>query len=212
MAVTFNRKKNIYTANVKGKQIRYSVNMYGDLAEKLANKSLKSRQRYKNDIDIVTDNIAHLNIYHKPTDSIFTVIIDAEDIEKIQKYKWYINIPQNAKTYYVASDKIGKLHRFVMDVADRNDIIDHINHNGLDNRKSNLRIVDTSTNKKNGTIFKNNTSGYTGISIEENSIKAYWMDNGKLKSKRFSMKKFDNALELAIDMRKQKEKECGYAI
>lgn len=212
MAVTFNKTINAYIANIGGKQIAYSVNKYGDLAKKLANKSLKTKQRHKNDIDIITDDIAHLHIYHKPTDSIFTVIIDVEDIEKIQKYKWYINVPQNAKTFYVASNKIGKLHRFIMNVTDPSDIIDHINHNGLDNRKNNLRIVNTSINKKNGTLFKNNTSGYKGISIEKKSIKAYWMENGRLKAKRFSTKKYDNALELAINTRKQKEKECGYAI
>ena len=41
--------------------------------------------------------------------------------------------------------------------------IDHINGNGLDNRISNLRDVDGSTNLRNQKKNKHNTSGFTGV-------------------------------------------------
>ena len=50
------------------------------------------------------------------------------------------------------------------------------------------------------------------VSIENNSVKAYWMENGRLKSKRFSFSRYSNALELAINYRKNKEIECGYVV
>ena len=43
------------------------------------------------------------------------------------------------------------------------DQIDHINHNGLDNRLSNLRDVTNQQNQYNTKLFKNNTSGVMGV-------------------------------------------------
>lgn len=211
MGITYRAKVNSYVCNNKGKQIAYSVNQYGELAILLAEQSMADMIKRKNYI-IEKDGNFIMKIYSNQFGKVFDCYIDKEDIPAIQKYKWYITHSKHSKTYYVASDKIGKLHRFLMKEKDPNNFIDHINHNGLDNRKQNLRVVDNSTNKKNGTLFKNNTSGTTGVSIENNSVKAYWMENGKLRSKRFSFSKYDNALELAISYRKNKEIECGYVI
>lgn len=44
-----------------------------------------------------------------------------------------------------------------------NNILDHINRDKADNRISNLRIVTFSENNQNSKIYKNNTSGITGV-------------------------------------------------
>lgn len=54
------------------------------------------------------------------------------------------------------------MHRIIMNLFDRNLFIDHINHNGLDNRKCNLRIVTNRQNHMNSRSFKG-TSKYKGI-------------------------------------------------
>lgn len=41
--------------------------------------------------------------------------------------------------------------------------IDHVNHNPLDNRIGNLRVVDDAENAKNKKLNKTNTSGVTGV-------------------------------------------------
>ena len=57
-----------------------------------------------------------------------------------------------------------KMHRVIM-YANKDQEIDHINGNRLDNRKENLRFCTRSQNNINRTVLsKNNKSGYTGIS------------------------------------------------
>jgi hypothetical protein len=69
-----------------------------------------------------------------------TAVIDDEDFEKVNKYNWSFS---NSGTGYASSNINGiytRMHRFILD-AQAGESVDHINHNGLDNRKVNLRVV-----------------------------------------------------------------------
>lgn len=150
--MTFNKRTNSYVANINNKQFSYSINKYGELAEILANKSLDTEIRYLNLIEEF-ENYAILKIYNKPSNTVYDVYINKEDISIIENYKWHINVPQNSRTLYVANDSVGKLHRFILNVTDRSILVDHINRNGLDNRKINLRLTNNSENKKTWILF-----------------------------------------------------------
>ena len=60
--------------------------------------------------------------------------------------------------------------------------LDHINHDKLDNRISNLREVTHRENSRNKSINKNNTSGYSGVSFNKKAGKyeARVQANGRL--------------------------------
>lgn len=91
-------------------------------------------------------------------------LLDLEDYNKVKDYCWHVN----KRGYVVANSRNGSnrvvwMHRIITNASDR-DIVDHINWNRQDNRKSNLRIATKSQNNINIKKRSNNTSGYTGVS------------------------------------------------
>jgi hypothetical protein len=89
--------------------------------------------------------------------------IDDEDYKEISKHRWVLT----PKGYVKSSTKIkGKqpyIHRFIINPP--NDLqIDHIDHDPLNNTRSNLRIATNSQNHANGLKFRGNkTSRYKGV-------------------------------------------------
>lgn len=98
-------------------------------------------------------------------------LVDDEDFEKLNKWKWHKNI-RGYVVGYVNRKKIF-LHRFIVEVP-KGLFIDHINHDPLDNRKENLRICTGRQNSYNQKpIRKNNKSGFKGVFWKENHKKWY---------------------------------------
>ena len=97
-------------------------------------------------------------------------IFDIDDYERVRNFQWYMKDNGYISCTGSRKNKNKTLHRFIMN-CNNNEIIDHINRNKLDNRKSNLRIVNISENNHNRGIGKNNTSGIIGINIYYKSKK-----------------------------------------
>lgn len=55
------------------------------------------------------------------------------------------------------------MHRFL--IGAKGEFVDHINGDGLDNRKSNLRLCSNAQNVQNTGLTRANTSGYKGIRL-----------------------------------------------
>lgn len=117
--------------------------------------------RNENDI-IINGNVAIMDLYDTKGNKIDETIFDAEDVERVKQYVWHRTDLQRS-TYYCRSCKAGQLHRFILNIVDKNIFVDHINHNGLDNRKCNLRICTNQQNICNCNIPKNNKSGHKGV-------------------------------------------------
>lgn len=89
-------------------------------------------------------------------------IIDAEDYSKIKDICWIVDKKDGHVTGVVNGRNL-RLHRYVLNIDDPNMMVDHINHNPSDNRKSNLRLVNKSQNGMNRPAPQNNKSGYKGV-------------------------------------------------
>lgn len=169
------------------------------------------KNKYKIDGDITTIYI------RSKTYGDFQVLIDTEDLPKVKKASsWYVNWSIKPKSFYVVGcfiDKNGKqtrrhLHRLVLDIDDPKQLVDHINHNTLDNRKSKLRVVTSGENMQNGKIKKNNTSGFTGVSWDEKSKK--WRAHIKVNRKSKDLGRFDDIEEAKLARIKAEEKYFLY--
>ncbi len=97
--------------------------------------------------------------------------VDMEDLDLLLMCKWSIY-----KGYaYGYSKPFGgqsKLHRIIMErMLGRKPLkaetVDHINGNGLDNRRGNLRIATQSQNCANTKLSKRNTTGFKGVSCSK---------------------------------------------
>ena len=107
-------------------------------------------------------------------------IIDTEDYDLVKDYNWCV---ANIKSLYVQTNIVDKLtkkrttlklHRLIMNPP-KEFVIDHINHNTLDNTKSNLRVCTHKENLENVNKYLTNNSGYRGIYRHKKSNK--WQVN-----------------------------------
>lgn len=88
----------------------------------------------------------------------YKVLIDREDFKLVSQYRWHVNDSGYAVWRGIKDGKKQtiRMHRLIMGTP-IDKVTDHINHNKLDNRKSNLRIC---TQSENGLNRKNQGKGY----------------------------------------------------
>lgn len=108
-------------------------------------------------------------------------VIDATDVPKINQGNWYAH--KTKWTIYAARRKNGRIvrmHRQIMGEPSGYEV-DHVDGNGLNNLRENLRIATSSQNKCNRTKGQLNTSGHKGVCLYKPNGKwrAYITVNGK---------------------------------
>ncbi len=94
-------------------------------------------------------------------------LVDDEDFERVNQYKWYAN--KSHCVWYARRGKwikgelkIFHMHRFLTDFPGSG--IDHIDGNGLNNQKVNLRLATFIQNRANADGHRNGSSQYKGVS------------------------------------------------
>ena len=144
---------------------------------------------------IIHENYAEIILLNIKSEEIGRALIDIEDIDKVKNYRW---CKHNG---YARNNDIGNLHRFIMNAPIEMEV-DHINHNRLDNRKSNLRVVTHQQNNMNKATTKSNTSGYPGVYWYKSRSK--WQVGIKVNYKQIFLGYYDTLKE-AIEVRKRAE-------
>lgn len=151
---------------------------------------------------IIYDDYSEIILYNKDNEETARSIIDLEDVEKVKHIKW----SKTTSGYVSGKDKNEKnilLHRYLTECPD-DMVVDHINHNTLDNRKNNLRVCTKQQNEMNKLLYSHNTSGVSGVSYYKRKEK--WASKIIVNNKTIFLGYFDNK-EDAIGVRKQAEKE-----
>lgn len=116
-------------------------------------------------------------------------MVDADDFERFGHLKWGITVPVDGRRRYAQRRCKAEggpiwLHRAVMGAPVCHDgfDVDHMNHDGLDNRKSNLRVVTRQQNRQNSRGWKHASSQYKGVSWDKRDKCFYaygWLDGRK---------------------------------
>jgi|SRR6185436_7585055 len=126
-------------------------------------------------------------------------IIDSSDADKLGNYRWSI-FDNHGTCYAVRRD--GKtrarifMHREILGLPrGKSPEIDHINRNGLDNRRANLRIVTTAQNQQNRSAHTDNQSGYRGVFHDWRNSSKPWIAKAVLNDHKFYLGSFESAEE-----------------
>lgn len=98
--------------------------------------------------------------------------VDEADYDAARRFKWYATVSGGGQVYAIRNTKRADgsrgrqyLHRFIAARAgfDLGLQVDHVDSDGLNNRRSNLRAATRSENQANRGPTKRNTSGLKGV-------------------------------------------------
>lgn len=147
------RERKIHWCSAANKYLclkhRSQFNRIGGFLTKEQERKTYNSENAKNEY-LITNTCAYIIFRNRKGFIKFKCPIDKEDIERLSLYKWEVTTFHGNSRYVreVKDHKVLFLHRFLLN-PEPGEIIDHINRNGLDNRKSNLRIVSPSENSAN---------------------------------------------------------------
>ena len=128
-------------------------------------------------------------------------IVDAADFEELSLWKW---CARSIKHLWYACrsvrDNDGKrktvfLHRAILDAPGEMEV-DHVNGNGLDNRRDNLRLATRTQNNHNRRIGTDNRSGFNGVSWSNTYHK--WRATIGINGKRLHVGYYDDPIKAAV--------------
>lgn len=155
-----------------------------------------------NNLEIIRNNdgIAIIKCKNKE------ILVDDNLWHNFNKQCWYIT--ESGYIKKAIDDTTISMHHIVIGKPPKNMVVDHINHNRLDNRKENLRIVNQNINAHNREKSKSASSKYIGVSKN----KDHWEVHIRCQHKRNYYSSFKCELEAAyVYNEKAKELYGEYA-
>ena len=145
----------------------------------------------------------------------YTFSVDEQDFENVSKWKWIVikkhNVFYVVRNVYIGGGRSNKkykrlyLHRFLFGNDCDGKIVDHLDGNGLNNSRSNLRIVSHQQNLRNREGCQSNSkSGYRGVYWHKQREK--WAASIRHNGKNISLGLYKNIYD-AVNARNKKQNE-----
>lgn len=125
--------------------------------------------------------------------------VDPEDYIWLSQFRWHCKTNTNSIYAVRTITENGKSKRIYMHRLIANTpchlVCDHINHDGLDNRKKNLRNCTIKQNNANSRSAANSSSRYKGVSWDKRLSK--WSASIKVDGKSISLGRFESEISAA---------------
>lgn len=134
---------------------------------------------------VVFGDVVEYYIRNKKMEEVAIGLVDLEDIWVFENITWCLNSWGYAFTRRVVPHL---MHNHII----KNGMVDHINRDKLDNRKSNLRMSTQSQNACNR-VWATNTSGFKGVNQRDNK----WRARIQIGKKRIHLGFFDDKIDAA---------------
>ena len=133
-------------------------------------------------------------------------LVDDDDFEKLNKHKWHamrspLSGGLNPDTFYAVRKirtPLGgrqlRMHRFITG-ANAGEQVDHIDSNGLNNQKANLRKCDVQQNAANKRHA--NSNGFKGIAFLKRPLAKPWLAHIKFNGRLMHIGYYKTKIEAA---------------
>ncbi len=128
-------------------------------------------------------------------------LVDSDCVDLVAGVKWravkYANSYYAHRTVRKNGDRWSQyMHRLIMGVDDPKIIVDHINGNGLDNRRENLRTCSKAENQWNQFTIRSGTSRFKGVWWHKGQRK--WKAAIRVNGRRKHLGTFESEIEAAL--------------
>lgn len=141
----------------------------------------------------ICDDYAKIPLHGREGKFYGWALVDLVDVAKAEVISWTLDPRGYVAGRLPGSKTTTTLHRWLMlDGEKCRIVVDHINGDKLDNRRSNLRLCSQSQNTKNTLVAKDNRSGIKGVSQKSNGK---WRARIMVARKEIALGTFDTAEE-----------------
>jgi AP2 domain len=98
----------------------------------------------------------------------YVTLVSPQDAHLLEKRAWRaFHLKSKRQVYATTSHRSVRLHRVILELTDDAFHGDHINNNGLDNRRPNLRAATRNQNAHNCSSHRDSTSKFLGVSWDK---------------------------------------------
>ncbi len=126
----------------------------------------------------------------------YVAFVDVADQGALEQWTWHV---ADWRKPYAVGNRRDRLHRVLMS-APKHLQVDHVNGNGLDNRRINLRLATNTQNARNQGRNITNTSGHKGVSWAKSHSK--WTVRVRVGGRKLTLGYFADKERAAYEYRK----------